>query len=66
MKRLFQLTLANGKPWNEWGSIRPGYWTSKHGAKEIRDTLNSDPDFSPNLKPVRVSPGPDHRKYRGK
>lgn len=64
MKRLFQLTFANGKPFTLTGTIP--YWETKRQAKTVRDNCNQDETFPDKYKPVRVSPGPDHRKYRGK
>lgn len=73
MKRLFQLTLANGKPYSfkykEEGDRHTRthipYYDNKQHAKEDRDFLNSNGALPDNLLPIRVSIGPDHWRYKG-
>ena len=61
IKRLFQITLANGKPWHQKGNTKvPGYFTNKRAAKTVRDEVNNSKDFPNNLKPAVVQIGPDH------
>lgn len=67
MKRLFQITLANGKPYTSVQGTQNAkyvpYYDDKQDAKEIRDIINANEHIPAKLKPARVSPGPDHWRY---
>ena len=55
--RLFQITdTSTGKP------LKDEYYTNKQQAKECRRELNKEHESETRFI---VSPGPDHRNYKG-
>lgn len=63
MKRLFQINKPDGKTYmvEAGGFSSPMYTETKSKAKEVRNALNKKHPAGG----YTVSPGPDHRNYRG-